>query len=118
MKNLICIVCPRGCHLQIDENNNVTGNFCNRGKVYAVTEVTSPTRMITSTVKVLNGKLDRLPVKTSKPVPKDKLFLVMDLINNLNVTAPIKIGDVICENILDLDCNIIATRNIAKRNDY
>ena len=77
MKNLICIICPRGCHLQVDDNNNVTGNSCNRGKVYAIQELTSPTRIVTSTAKVLGGNLKRVSVKTNKPIPKDKIFEVM-----------------------------------------
>ena len=63
MKTLICIECPRGCHLTIDENQKVTGNGCPRGIQYALNEVTSPTRMVTTTVKVLSEEWSRLPVK-------------------------------------------------------
>ena len=80
-KNLICIVCPRGCHLTIDENMNVSGNTCKRGEVYARNEVTHPTRMITSTVRIIGGELERLPVATSAPIPKEDIFKVMAEIN-------------------------------------
>ena len=42
MKELICIVCPRGCHLKVDAELNVTGNACPRGIVYGKKEVTAP----------------------------------------------------------------------------
>lgn len=71
-KTLICIVCPRGCHLEVDENFNVTGNFCKRGIAYAKEELTTPTRTLTSTVIIRGGVIPRLSVKTSAPIPKEK----------------------------------------------
>ena len=62
MKELICIVCPKGCRLKVDNEFNVTGNGCNRGIKYAKDELTNPTRMVTSTVVVLDGEINRLPV--------------------------------------------------------
>ena len=78
MNKLICIICPRGCHLEVDENFNVTGNFCKRGEIYAKKELTSPERTITSTIKVLNGDLSRVSVSTSKPIPKELIHAVMN----------------------------------------
>lgn len=114
MKEFICIVCPRGCHLKVDDEMNVTGNTCPRGKVYALNEITNPTRMITSTVAIESVELHRVPVMTSKPIPKGKIFDVMGEINKVRVKAPIKIGDVIIKNVLGLDSDIIATRDILK----
>ncbi len=118
MRNLICIVCPKGCHLTIDENNptveGVTGNSCKRGALYAFNEVANPTRMITSTVSVEDGNLERLPVVTSSPIPKDKIFECMAEINKVKVKAPINIKDVIIPNILGLGVDIVASRNIFK----
>ena len=111
-KNLICIVCPKGCHLTIDENMNVSGNSCKRGEVYAKAEVTHPTRMITSTVKVNGGSLSRVSVATSAPIPKEEIFNVMAEINKASVTAPVKIKDVIIKNVLGLGVDIVATRNV------
>ena len=36
MTELICIVCPKGCHLKVDEEKDfaVTGNGCPRGAEY------------------------------------------------------------------------------------
>ena len=114
MKEFICIVCPRGCHLKVDDNMNVTGNTCPRGKVYALNEITNPTRMITSTVAIESTELHRLPVMTSNPIPKGKIFEVMAEINKVRIKAPVKINDVIIKNVLGLDSDIIATRNILK----
>ena len=115
-RQLICIVCPKGCHLSVDENLNVTGNSCKRGETYAKNELTAPTRMITSTVLVEGGELERLPVVTSNPIPKGKIFDVMREINKAKTKAPVSIGDVIIENVLGLDVNIVATRNVGKKN--
>lgn len=112
MRDLICIVCPRGCHLKVDEKLNVTGNFCKRGDTYGKTEVTNPTRIITSTVKINSSILSRLPVKTDRPIPKEMIFEVMHEINKITLDAPIKTKDIIIENVLNTGANIVATRTI------
>ncbi|VDR36692.1 Uncharacterized protein with conserved CXXC pairs [Alistipes sp. cv1] len=57
IKEVICICCPCGCHLQVDPENdyNVTGNACPNGAAYGREELTHPTRIITSTVRVEGG---------------------------------------------------------------
>lgn len=115
MHSLICIVCPRGCHLEVDDNNNVTGNFCPRGKVYALNEITHPTRTITSTISVEGGKINRVPCVTSSPIPKENIFDVMDVIHKTKVNAPITNGQVLISNILDLGVDIIASRSIERK---
>lgn len=114
-KELICIVCPRGCHLTIDENLNVSGNFCKRGEIYARNEIKNPTRIITTTVAVINGIYPRLSVKTSVPIPKNKIFAVMGELRKVKVTAPIKLGDIIIKNILNTGSDIVATESIDSR---
>ena len=75
MKELICITCPRGCHLTVDEKNKtVTGNTCKRGEVYGLQEVLNPKRVITSTVTIIGADLKRLPVRTDKPIDKELMF--------------------------------------------
>ena len=114
MTNLICITCPKGCHLPVDVENDyaVTGNSCPRGAEYARNELLHPVRMITSTVRVQGAAIPRLPVKTDKPLPKEKMFDCMQLINTLNVQAPVKVGQVLAANILDTDVNIVATKTL------
>lgn len=112
-KELICIVCPRGCHLSVDEKMNVTGNFCPRGAKYAIMELTHPTRIVTSTVKIcLKNGYSRLPVKTNIAIPKEKIFDIMREIDKVLVVGPIKIGDVIIKNVCGLGADIIATKNM------
>lgn len=112
MRDLICIVCPRGCRLHIDDKMVVTGNYCKRGETYARNELIKPMRMVTSTVKIDSMIIDRLPVCTEKPIPKEQIFAVMQEINKVNVKAPIKIHDIVISNVLNLGVNIIATRTI------
>lgn len=112
MKELVCIICPRGCYLSVDDNLNVTGNFCPRGEKYAKSELTNPVRTITSFVKTTSKTHPTCSVKTSSPIPKDKMFLVMKEINKVVVNAPTKIGDIVIKNVLGLGVDIISTSNI------
>ena len=113
MKELICITCPRGCHLTVDEKNKtVTGNTCKRGEVYGLQEVLNPKRVITSTVTIIGADLKRLPVRTDKPIDKELMFKVMKELDNVTVKSPIKCGEVIIKNILGTDVNIISSRNL------
>ncbi len=120
-QDLVCIVCPIGCRLTItkdDSNENgyvVEGNVCKRGEAYAIKELTAPTRMIPTTVRIKEGFLPRLPVRTSAPVPKELIFQCMDEINKVAVEAPVKMGDVIVANILDTGVDIIATRSMTRK---
>lgn len=111
-KELTCINCPMGCSLTvtIDSEITVKGNNCMRGEVYAKNEITNPTRIVTSTINVLNGK--RVSCKTSKPISKNKIFDVMGEIKKARVEAPIKIGDVLIKNVCDTNVDIVATKNI------
>ncbi len=120
MKEMICVSCPVGCSIKIElsENNDVlsvTGNHCKRGENYAITECTAPTRMLTTTVKVKNGVYPLVPVRSEKPVPKHMLFDIIKLLNSIEMTAPVKIGDIIINNVLGTDVDIIAT-NICSKN--
>ena len=112
MKEFTCIICPRGCHLKVDDEMNVTGNVCPRGKMYAISELTNPVRSITSSVRVNNRDDLLVSVKTSGPIPKGKIFDVMEEINSLSVSAPTRIGDVVKKDILGLGVDILITKNI------
>ncbi len=114
MKELICIICPRGCHLKVDDNKNVTGNFCPRGAKYAIEELTHPTRTLTSTVKIDSLNYDRLPVKTDKPLPKELIFKAMDEINKFIAHPPVHIGDILIHSVANTESNIVATKDILK----
>lgn len=117
-RELICINCPLGCSLEIyikDENNiEVKGNSCKRGELYGIKECTNPTRILTTTVFVKGGSEEVLPVKTEKDIPKGKIFDCVRILKDIVVEAPVKIGDVIIENILDTGVDIVAVKNISK----
>ncbi len=108
-RNLTCIVCPMGCSIDVEMENgeviSVTGNTCPRGAEYAKNECISPVRTITSTVRCADGGV--VPVKTDKPIPKDKIFDCMKIINNAVAPLPICAGDVIIKDVFG--SNIIAT---------
>lgn len=113
MRELICITCPRGCHLKVDEEKKiVTGNFCKRGEIYGLNEVTNPKRMVTSIVKIEGASINRLPVRTDKPISKALVLDVLKVLDDITVSHPVNINDIIVENILGSDVNIIATRNL------
>ena len=100
-RDLTCIGCPLGCQITVTmENGEVTdvkGNTCPRGDKYAREEVTNPTRVVTSIVKV---------------IPKGKIFDILDEIKPVVVKAPVKIGDVIVPNVAGTGVDVIATKNI------
>ncbi len=115
-EELICINCPIGCRLDIeldDQGNfiSVSGNLCPKGKEYAIKEMTAPVRTLTTTIRIENGQYPLVSVRSDKPLPKDSLFDVMDIIDHTIKKAPIKIGDILISNILGLEVNIIATSN-------
>ncbi len=112
-KNLICIICPRGCSLQVEETQNglkVSGNACKKGEEYGIAEATNPVRTVTSIVRVSNRKDVVVSVKTEKPVKKEHIFDLMSKIRSVEVEAPIKISDVIIKDAFGT--NVIATKNI------
>ena len=90
----------------------VTGNTCKRGDVYARKEVTNPTRIVTSTVRVSGGSIDMVSVKTKEDIPKGKIFECVKALKGIEVPAPVHIGDVILENVADTGVDIVATKNV------
>ena len=113
IKKFTCISCPIGCGLTVDVDNLiVTGNKCKRGQVYGINEVTNPVRTITTTVKIEGGTHKVLPVKTQKPIPKGLNMECMKVLNKITIKAPVKIGDIVVENILDTGVNVVATREM------
>lgn len=117
--DMTCIVCPIGCHLKVtvDENGkfvSVTGNRCPRGEAYAKEEVTDPKRVLPTSVKVIEGELPLVSVRTEKAIPKKMIFEAMKVIKSTQVNAPVKRGQIIVENILNTGVNLIATRTVKK----
>jgi CxxC motif-containing protein len=118
IKVIRCIVCPTGCEIKVkkDSNEKITfeGYTCERGLEYAQQEFYEPKRILTTTLKVENGFLPLIPVRTDKPILKDKLKGVLIETAKLKVKAPIKMGDILIKNVLDLEANVIASRDLTK----
>jgi CxxC motif-containing protein len=111
---MICINCPLGCALTVErdgDNFKVSGNTCPRGEKYAINELTHPVRTLTTTVAVANREGAYLPVKTAKPISKSKLFEAMALVNSTKAVAPVKIGDIIIENMLG-EADLVAASDV------
>lgn len=116
MKKMICIVCPVGCHLTIDDKQQVSGNRCKRGIQYAVDELTNPTRFLTTTIKTTSLDLPRLSVKSKQPLPKGMLMAVMACLNTIVLDHDVVIGDSIVTNVCNSGINIVATRDLKIKN--
>ena len=116
-RELICIGCPMGCPMTVEMEDDgtvlsVKGNTCKRGDIYARKEVTNPTRIVTSTMLVRNGKKERVAVKTKTDIPKKDIFRVMKDINHASCEAPVHIGDVLLRDAAGTGVDIIATSNV------
>ena len=114
IKNLICIVCPRGCALTVDsEQGTVTGNSCKRGEVYGLAEVTNPVRVLTSTVKIHGCDNEMLPVRTKVAIPKRLLAGAMKEIDALEVRLPVTLGQTLKKNIAQSGVDLVASRSMS-----
>ena len=115
--NLICINCPRGCHLPVEKEGDkikVSGNACPRGYTYAYNEMTNPLRTLTSTIEVESENYRRLPVISSAPLPKGRVMDVMKELKGVRTKAPVHMGDVVVADVLGLGVDIIASKSIVK----
>lgn len=117
-KKLTCIGCPMGCQIEVvmDKGSvvSITGNTCPRGDAYARKEVTNPTRIVTSTVRVFGSESGAVAVscKTNADVPKAKIFECIKDIAGVSVEAPVHIGDVVKANVAGTGVDMIATKEI------
>ena len=114
-----CIGCPMGCQVTIvvDEKGNidkVTGHECKDGKKFVQSEYANPVRVLTTTVLVEGSKRRTLPVRTSKPIPKERLREVMSALARIRVKPPVKMGQTIISNVLNTGGDVIATDLIAE----
>lgn len=117
MREMTCITCPNGCHLQIEERDGkilVTGNQCKRGEAFAISELTHPMRTICSTVRTTCREIPVLPVRVSQEIPKERIFDVMKEINRVVLDHPVSAGDVIIPHVLGLEADVIATSNVLR----
>lgn len=117
MRELVCIVCPRGCVMKLCEKDGkylVAGNSCKRGEKFALSELIRPMRTISSTVKTAFRDVPVLPVRVSGEIPKDRIFDVMAEINKVMVDKPRRRGDIIIKDVLGLGVDVIAASDVLK----
>ena len=116
-QKLTCIGCPLGCSISVSLSDNgevseITGNKCKKGEEYARKEVTNPSRVVTSIVKINNGDVNMVSVKTAEDIPKGKIFDCMEALKKVTVTAPVQIGEVIIKNVCGTGVDVIATKKV------
>lgn len=116
-RELTCIGCPLGCTLTVTMDQGglleVSGNTCKRGDAYARKEVTHPTRIVTSTIKVSGGTVPIVSCKTKSDIPKDKIFDCIKAISGVTASAPIAIGDILLSDAAGTGIDVIATKDVA-----
>lgn len=119
LSHYLCIGCPIGCRLEVDADGpdvvEVRGFGCKIGKEFAAQEHKAPTRMVATTVRVLDGMWGRLPVKTEAPVPKEKVLDLAEALHKLELRAPITTGDIVLANALGTGVNVVAARDLKAR---
>lgn len=121
---LTCIICPMGCSMEVEVENDAVGhkkvlsvkdNGCKRGEQYAAKELQNPTRTLTSTIKVNDGVLPVVPVKTAGEVPKNMLLQCMEVVRRASCRAPVKRGDILLYDLLGTGINVISCADVEKK---
>lgn len=102
---IYCINCPKGCRMNVlliddaissnSEKIKVTGNACPAGRKYAIQELSSPMRIVTTTVAVKDDRTILVPVRTSDSVPKERISDVLKCCRRIKVELPVKAGQVL-----------------------
>lgn len=116
-REITCIICPIGCKITVDIEGEGTikaleGNECSRGETYVTSEILDPVRILTSIVRLKQGIQRMCPIKTSKPIPKGMIQEMAKAVSKIEVTPPIKMGEVIVQNIMGTGADIVATQEI------
>jgi CxxC motif-containing protein len=112
---IICVACPHGCRLEATRKDGdilISNAGCKRGQEYAINEIKDPRRMVASTVQVNNGVHPLLPVSTSAPFPKGQITDLLREIRKVEISAPIKMGQVVLENVLNTGIDVVASRDL------
>ena len=120
-KEIICVICPNSCRLKVSQDPktkeiNVKGHLCPRGKKYGISEFSNPVRMLITTMRVEKGTLPVIPVRSIEPIPKLLLLEAVKLVNDTHCVAPIKMGDILIDNVLNTKISVIASRDIDVKN--
>jgi len=122
IKEFTCIICPNGCDIEADiENGRVLfteGEKCKRGITYIEQELINPQRNIATSIEVMGGHLPLASVRLTAPIPKDRIFDVMEEIKKIKIEAPVSIGQIIICDVLSLNSDVIATKEVNKAENF
>ena len=114
---LLCIVCPEGCEMEVQENGDdfiFSEGICRRGQDYARQEIVNPCRVLTTTVRLFEGKSAMLPVRTADSIPKNKIEEAMQQIASITVNAPVKLGQIICADIAGSGIPLVSSKSVQR----
>jgi len=118
IREVVCILCPVGCRIIVKTEDGevvrIDNAGCERGKDYSLQEIRSPVRDFFTTIRVANGKIPMLSVRSTEPIPKNMLMPCAAELARRIIRAPVKLGDVIVENIMNLGVDIVATKDVDK----
>ena len=117
-KHFTCVTCPVGCEIDVELQDSdvvsIEGSKCAKGKEFVLQELQEPMRILTTTIPIKGAKWAMLPVRSDEPIPKRLFFQVIRELANIELHAPVKISDVIVEDIAGTGANIVATRNMRR----
>ena len=118
-KEIICVICPNSCRLTVSEEKDtkeikVEGHLCPRGKKYGISEYSNPVRMLITTMRIEDGKLPIIPIRSTEAIPKSLLLDAVKIVNEEHCIAPIKMGEILIDNILNTGISVVASRNLDK----
>lgn len=117
-RELTCIGCPLGCRIQVQLQDGqicrVSGNTCKNGENYARKELTNPTRIVTTTVRVDGGHAPVVSVKTACDIPKDQIFQCLAELKQVCLCAPVSMGQTVLADVAGTGVRVITTKAIAK----
>jgi CxxC motif-containing protein len=120
-KEITCIICPNGCHIMVTETEDgeldIQDATCKRGIEYSGQEFREPKRMLLTTVRIENGILPVLPVRSNVPIPKEKIFEAVQFVSGVATQAPVKMGDVIVADLFGLGVDVIASRDMEAKSE-
>ncbi len=118
-REMICISCPIGCHLTAEWEEGgeprISGNKCPRGEEYGREEILAPKRVVTATVALEGGRIDRLPIKTDLPLPKQLIPSLLNRLAKMKIQAPVEAGRILIQDYERSGINVLATRSIGER---
>jgi CxxC motif-containing protein len=113
-KKMKCIVCPIGCDILVNFNEKTreivsfSGNECKRGIKFIEDEIARPVRLLTTTIKINSVEYNKLPVRSDIPIPKEKMLEMVREVKKINISVPVKAGQVIADNFMGLGIKILS----------